>query len=169
MDFALTNSIHHFIQVLDRFISTSQIDLDQLDKIDTTLDIISEYKTHFANSNKKSIDIVKAFSGLNLLQNFLITAKGHLEEGVGKKENPKSAKEIFVFADDVVELSNKIDSFRLNSPRDIATRISQQAIELREDLRTNALYPAISNIENFGNKNGQELQDLFVEQTIQTF
>lgn len=168
MELALTNSVHDFKQMLNSFIASKKIVEEELTITDNIISVISDYKKSFARSNNiKSIEIVKIFSGLNLLQNFLRLSKKNLMQGVKKHENPKKAKEVCVFLDEIIDLANKIDSFKLNSAKNLASDINLQAIELREELRNNNLYPQISELERSRDKQSKKINELFTQKIIQ--
>lgn len=166
MELQLTNSTHNFNRMLDSFIQNETIVSEELGEIDNIIQVIYEYKNWFANSDKKPIEIVKVFSGLNLLEKFFYSSKKQLLEGVKKKENPTSAKKIINFSEDIVELSNKIDASKLNSMKDMPNSINSQAIELREYLRDEKLYPSLEKIEKFTEKKNEKFQELFIKNTI---
>lgn len=163
----LTNSVNEFNRMIEKFILNKKISEIEVKNIKNISKIVADYKKYFSNSNKKPIEIVKIFTGLNLLENFLILSEKRLLEGIEKKENPKSAEEIYLFGEDLKILSNNIDAFKLNSKRDLPNIINFHSIELRERLRDSRLYPTIEEIEKMKDKNSKELQKQFIKQVDQ--
>lgn len=164
MELYLTNSAHEFNNLLNRFIENKKIEAESLISIDSTIKQVKKYKNFFANSQIGGINIVKLFSGLNLLENFYTYSKKRLINSVKIKENPKSAEEILAFMNDIISLSNRLDTFKINATKDSPEQINEIALELREPLREKKLYPKTKNL-NLLKGEDKKIFELFLETT----
>lgn len=168
MELELNNSLRGFNLLVNQFISCKEIVKEEVETIDNIIQTISAYKNYFANSNKKGIDIVKVFSGLNVIERFLLFSKEHLLEGTRKKENPVSAEEIQPFIEDLIAISSEIDAFKLNPSRDMPSSINERSLYLREKLRKEFALPVSEELENLRDKNSKAIYKKFLNQIVQT-
>jgi hypothetical protein len=131
LDLKLTNGAHEFKLALEEVIQTNYIDPQKVANINSFVFNIPEYKNEIIKRGNL-IDSVMAFSGLNALDSFINLAKKHLEE----KENPKSAKDLIKFFDDIIALTNQIDIYIQNPQNTSANQINSLALNLREKMRS---------------------------------
>jgi hypothetical protein len=137
-DLSLTNGAHEFKRSLEQFVQNKHIDPEIVSGINSFMSAVPEYKKAVADK-KNNLDSVRLFSGLNALDTFISAAKKHLEEGIAKHENPKSAKELLEFSDDIIILSNQIDLYIQNPANTSSSQINEAALQLREKMRLNEL------------------------------
>lgn len=163
MELILTNLVHDFNKMIYSFIETKHIDPAKVQEIDEYILQIRLCKQATIRPNMNRRDIVKIFSGINLIENFLVKSKEHLLEGIERKENPKSAKDIFEFESEMVELANKIDAYTIKPVGDLSNSINSTSIYLRERLRANELYPSINEGLNPRDKATKEIAQSLVK------
>jgi len=164
MSLELTNGVHGFNNLLSSFITCEHIEEVKVKDIESIVGLVEQYKLDFLSRKEhRPIDLINIYSGLNLLKNFFICAQNHLLEGITKKENPKSAKEVFEFSEDIVILANLIDEFKLNEHKDTPSYINKFSIELRERLREKELFPSIDELSNYKGVEGSYVDKIFAK------
>ncbi len=168
MSLELTNSVHVFTRDLSNFVEAKKIDETKVNNIDVWIDEVRNYKAFFTGINKRTMDTIKIFSGLNVLEHFFIFSKKHLLEGIAKKENPKSAREILVFEEDLVFLANQIDSYKENRLQDTPNQVNFISRQLRERFRDAELFPSIEELEKTERKNKEweKLNGIILEKAL---
>jgi hypothetical protein len=137
-DLSLTNGAHEFKGALEQFIQCQYINPEIVSGINSFISAVPEYKKVIAE-RKNNIDSVRVFSGLNALDTFISAAKKHLEQGIAKHENPKSAKDLLEFSDDIINLANQIDVYVQNPANVSSSQINDAALRLREKMRLKEL------------------------------
>ena len=137
-DLSLTNGAHEFKRSLEQFIQNKHIDPEAVSGISSFISAVPEYKKAVADG-KNNIDSVKVFSGLNALDTFILAAKKHLEGGIARKENPKSAEDLMEFSSDIIALANQIDMYVQNQNNASPSQINDIALHLREKMRLKEL------------------------------
>jgi hypothetical protein len=164
MNLVLTNTVHEFNNLVYSFIKTKKIDETKIDSIDSFICEIKKYKETIVRLKHERKELVKIFSGLNLIENFLAKSKGRLIMGIQKKENPKSAEDIYAFREDIVLLANTIDSYALKPVGDLSAKINAMSFNLRERLRANSLYPEIGEKINPKDKQTKEITKILIKE-----
>jgi len=164
MQLFLTNIVHEFDTLICAFIETGRIDPFKVEAIDELITQITEYKKIAVKSTSERKDLIKIFSGINLIENFLKKSKVHLREGIAKKENPKSAKEIYQFQERIVFLANKIDQYTIKPTSDLPNGINFTSLQLRQRLRAEGLYPEVSQMVNLKDKRSKDIIQTLVNE-----
>lgn len=163
MSLDLTNLVHDFGKLIYSFIATEKIDVEKVEEIEELINEIEVYKKNIIKFDYEKKELIKIFSGLNLIKNFFKKSKEHLLIGAAKRENPKSAKDIYQFQNEIVLLANYVDSYKIKPVADMSNRINSTSLYLRERLRTEELYPAINEIINPNDKETKEITHVLMK------